>query len=131
MKSWLKILIIAVLVIGIVLTVVFSLKGQTAYYGQVHTIAWDPPDSGEYTYQIWQRHNTIITQGVVVDGLEYIVILPNEGTFAMGVATLKVIDSIPVSSTITWSDVEGVPEPWTLVYILQPEPITNFRVLGE
>ncbi len=120
-------------ILGFIVLMVFSLSGQTVFYGQTHTVEWDahaPMFDSVITYEIWLDDGTpaVIAE---TDLLIYTADLPAEGSYVLGVRTVRTIISTGEHfySDINWGDVNGAstPNPFELRYYVNPVAVEGFR----
>ena len=123
------------LILAFIVLMVFSLSGQTVFYGQTHTVEWDahaPMFDSVITYEIWLDDNIVAPVLVSeTDLLIYTVDLPAEGNYVLGVRTVRTIisNSERLYSNTNWGDINGAatPDPFELRYYANPVAPEGFR----
>ena len=129
----------------ILMLIAFTLAwGQEIVYTNQITVAWDAPtelDTGEpippediIEYEVWVRDAADeVTYIGRTSALEYTVTMPHEGTFDVGVQTVRMISTgEEVYSGINWSDVDdpvgSTPVPFVARFLKGVNPPDNLRV---
>lgn len=125
-------------VLFVLLLVLPLLYAQEVHYVNQISVAWDPVSStGEITYEVFYSSYP------VVDPLDFdahvlvvetptptaVITFSEEGKYAIGVRTKKVIDGEILYSDMNWSYENGLstPNPFIVVYYVPPDAVLNLR----
>ena len=132
-------------ILTILMLIVFTLAwGQEIVHTNQLTVAWDAPtelDTGEpipaediIEYEVWVRDAADeVTYIGRTPALQYTVTMPYEGTFDIGVQTVRMISTgEEVYSGINWSDVDdpagSTPVPFVARFLKGVQEPDNLRV---
>jgi len=105
--------------------------------GSTMTVEWDAVDQGtipasEVTYEVWVQPFPSGTPSLVatVATLEQPVTFSVEGAYRVGVRTKRTVeaDGTVLYSEYLWSDIEGSPQPFYVVYYTLPSRIMRIRI---
>lgn len=118
----------AIALITMLLVFAVGISQETIYTNQA-TVAWDAvttlddgsqiPAENTVMYEVWIRKETEETFIAETDLLEYTITFSEEGTYEVGVRTMRyVADGEVIKSDINWSDVNGTatPNPFVIKY---------------
>lgn len=137
MKKWI------LTIVGLILIASIAFAQEIVYTNQI-TVAWDAPtqlDTGEpipsediIEYEVWVRDAVDeVTYIARTPDLIYTVTMPYEGTFDIGVQTVRMISTgEEVYSGINWSDVDdpvgSTPVPFVARFLKGVREPGNLRI---
>ena len=122
-----KIYILLLIVLFLVLSIGYS---QESYYANQVTVEWDAVsvDSGSVSYNVYIELGGNITKiGDTVD-TNYTITFTEEGKYNIGVSAVRTVDDEVLESDITWSNIEGVPNPFDVKYYIKPSKPANLKL---
>lgn len=126
-----KVLILALLLVALV-----GCAQTKVLVGKTITLAWDAPALGgiplsEVSYEVYLQPYPTGTSTLVgtVTALEQVVTFAVEGRYKIGVRTKRTTaDGTLLYSSYSWSDVDGTPSPWYVVYYENPARVERVRI---
>lgn len=101
--------------------------------GSVMGVAWDPvPDDargGVHSYEVTYEHldgsNRASINATTAEAYLHFLV---EGPYRVGVRTRRTFQDFVSYSAYVWSDLEGYPKPWVILYLENPPSVQKVRV---
>ncbi len=126
MKNTKRSFVVITLALIVALLLVTSVTAEIVYTNQV-TVAWDAVEkiveTDVITYEVFAPNYVGETAELM-----YTLTFLDEGEYVVGVRAKRVSLLGTVFSDITWSDVDGVPEPFVIRHVKPIEAPKNIKV---
>jgi len=105
--------------------------------GATMIVQWDAPALGiipavEVGYEVWLQpypSGTSVLVATIVT-FEQVVTFTLEGAYKIGVRMKRTVvaDGTVIYSPYNWSDIDGSPSPWYVVFYLSPPKVLRVRI---
>jgi hypothetical protein len=125
-----------ILMWALILVALSACAQVKTYTGSTVTVAWDAPDLGaippsEISYEVViaaYPSGDVVPMATIVT-LEQPITFSAEGAYRIGVRAVRTLpDGDKLHSDYSWSDLEGVPQPWYTAYYAAPARVLRVRI---